>query len=182
MVGCGLGGNGVWCTAVMGRIPTTRKRRAELHPYVLYTAAVQNVDSDLDFARGAYRRANGRAARRLREDFCGTACWPAPGRAAPGPGGVGHRIWMRTRWPRGTRGVARAGPRGGAGPPGAWGCADGAHTAPMDIVIALIFPACSRTGCVAALPAAAHAALAPGGVLVMDVSAARIQNRRRNAA
>ena len=42
-------------------------------PHVLYTAAVQSVDADLDFAVRAFRRRRGRRPLRLREDFCGTA-------------------------------------------------------------------------------------------------------------
>jgi SAM-dependent methyltransferase len=40
---------------------------------VLYTAAVQSLDADLDFARKAYRHHAGREPFLLREDFCGTA-------------------------------------------------------------------------------------------------------------
>ncbi|MCE9615680.1 MAG: class I SAM-dependent methyltransferase [Lentisphaerae bacterium] len=41
--------------------------------YALYSAAAQNVEADLDFAKALYRRRHGVAPRRLREDFCGTA-------------------------------------------------------------------------------------------------------------
>jgi SAM-dependent methyltransferase len=41
--------------------------------YVLYEAAVQNVEHDLDFFERTYRALRGGAFTRLREDFCGTA-------------------------------------------------------------------------------------------------------------
>ena len=43
------------------------------HMHVLYEAAVQSVEADVDFVDRLYRRHRGRSARRLREDFCGTA-------------------------------------------------------------------------------------------------------------
>ena len=48
--------------------PGTRPDR-----HVLYEAAVQGADYDLDFMERVYRRLNGRAFVRFREDFCGTA-------------------------------------------------------------------------------------------------------------
>lgn len=39
----------------------------------LYTAAVQNVEGEIDFVDQTYRSLRRRRARRLREDFCGTA-------------------------------------------------------------------------------------------------------------
>jgi len=41
--------------------------------HLLYTAAVQSVDVDLDFFQRIFRRKRGRPIRTLREDFCGTA-------------------------------------------------------------------------------------------------------------
>jgi len=41
--------------------------------HLLYTAAVQSVDPDIDFFKRVYKRHNGRPFRTLREDFCGTA-------------------------------------------------------------------------------------------------------------
>src|SRR5436309_15767335 len=41
--------------------------------HVLYEAAVQGVDYDLDLFARIYRRHRGRRFTRLREDFCGTA-------------------------------------------------------------------------------------------------------------
>jgi SAM-dependent methyltransferase len=41
--------------------------------HVLYEAAVQSVDHDLDLFQRIYRRYRGRGFTRLREDFCGTA-------------------------------------------------------------------------------------------------------------
>jgi len=45
--------------------------------HVLYEAAVQGVDYDLDFAARLFRRLRGRPARVMREDFCGTAALSA---------------------------------------------------------------------------------------------------------
>jgi SAM-dependent methyltransferase len=42
-------------------------------PHLLYEAAVQGVDFDLDLMERIYRRLRGRRFRRFREDFCGTA-------------------------------------------------------------------------------------------------------------
>jgi hypothetical protein len=41
--------------------------------HALYEAAVQNVESEIDFVDAEFKRLRGRAARYLREDFCGTA-------------------------------------------------------------------------------------------------------------
>jgi SAM-dependent methyltransferase len=41
--------------------------------FLLYSAAVQSVDADIDFFRRIYRRKRGKHFRTLREDFCGTA-------------------------------------------------------------------------------------------------------------
>ena len=48
---------------------------ARRHPdkHVLYEAAVQGAEYDLDFMERVYRRLNGRRFRDFREDFCGTA-------------------------------------------------------------------------------------------------------------
>ncbi len=58
-------------------------------PHALYEAAVQSPDYDLDFFARLFRRARGRPARLLREDFCGTARLAATW-AARGPA---HRAW-----------------------------------------------------------------------------------------
>lgn len=65
---------------------TTRSRRTSGAPaggngplaatadrHVLYQRAVQSVDAEIDFVDETFRRLRGRTARRLREDFCGTA-------------------------------------------------------------------------------------------------------------
>lgn len=53
----------------MGREP-----KGELpHRHLLYTAAVQSLDADLDFFEKVYRKARGAKLTTLREDFCGTA-------------------------------------------------------------------------------------------------------------
>jgi SAM-dependent methyltransferase len=41
--------------------------------HLLYSAAVQSVDADLDFFARIFRRMSGRPMKTLREDFCGTA-------------------------------------------------------------------------------------------------------------
>lgn len=52
-----------------------RKKNKKLirDKHLLYTAAVQSVDPDIDFFKRVYKRHNGRPFRTLREDFCGTA-------------------------------------------------------------------------------------------------------------
>lgn len=52
-------------------MPRHRKPRPDLHR--LYEAAVQNVDTDLDFARRVFSRHWKRRPKTIREDFCGTA-------------------------------------------------------------------------------------------------------------
>ena len=42
-------------------------------PHVLYQLAVQSPEYDVRFLQRVYKKRNGRAARHLREDFCGTA-------------------------------------------------------------------------------------------------------------
>ena len=51
--------------------PTTMADKADKH--VLYQASVQCVEAEIDFVDEVYRTRNGRRARVLREDFCGTA-------------------------------------------------------------------------------------------------------------
>ncbi len=46
---------------------------AVLDKFVLYSAAVQSTDVDLDFFERVYRKQRGERFRTLREDFCGTA-------------------------------------------------------------------------------------------------------------
>ena len=50
-----------------------RSRRPKLDRHLLYSAAVQSVEADVDFFERVYRTTHGRRFRRLREDFCGTA-------------------------------------------------------------------------------------------------------------
>jgi SAM-dependent methyltransferase len=45
--------------------------------HILYTAAVQSVETDLEFFDRVYRRRNGRLPSLLKEDFCGTAAMAA---------------------------------------------------------------------------------------------------------
>jgi SAM-dependent methyltransferase len=51
----------------------SRRRKAVRDPHLLYSAAVQSVDADLDFLERVYARRNETPFRLLREDFCGTA-------------------------------------------------------------------------------------------------------------
>jgi len=61
-----------------------------IHKHILYEASVQDTDVDIDLIDRMTRKASGRAARTLREDFCGTAvlacAWAEsdPGREAWG--------------------------------------------------------------------------------------------------
>jgi cyclopropane fatty-acyl-phospholipid synthase-like methyltransferase len=65
------------------------KKKAKIDRHLLYSAAVQSVESDLDFFRRVYRRMRGRHFKLLREDFCGTAAltceWVRRGKD--------HRAW-----------------------------------------------------------------------------------------
>jgi SAM-dependent methyltransferase len=51
----------------------TKGRDVVRDRHLLYSAAVQSVDADLDFFQRVFRRTRGRPFRTLREDFCGTA-------------------------------------------------------------------------------------------------------------
>jgi SAM-dependent methyltransferase len=57
--------------------------------HVLYEAAVQGVEYDLDLFQRIYRRHRGRHFTRLREDFCGTAALAC----AWARRGSGHEAW-----------------------------------------------------------------------------------------
>ena len=50
-----------------------KKKKIVRDRHLLYTAAVQSVDADLDFFARVYKRKRGERFRTLREDFCGTA-------------------------------------------------------------------------------------------------------------
>lgn len=50
-----------------------RYTAATADKYELYQMAVQSADTDVDFLIETYQKLNGRPARHLREDFCGTA-------------------------------------------------------------------------------------------------------------
>jgi SAM-dependent methyltransferase len=50
-----------------------RKKRDILDRHLLYSAAVQSPDTDLDFFERVYKKTRGERFRLLREDFCGTA-------------------------------------------------------------------------------------------------------------
>jgi hypothetical protein len=51
----------------------TKKKKPALDIHWLYEASVQNVDTDLDFAKRVYAKHRKRKPLTLREDFCGTA-------------------------------------------------------------------------------------------------------------
>ena len=48
-------------------------KRPPLPIHALYEAAVQNVDTDLDFGVRVYKSYHKKKPQRIREDFCGTA-------------------------------------------------------------------------------------------------------------
>jgi hypothetical protein len=54
-----------------GRSGSSQARQADR--YVLYQKSVQVPEADVSFARRVFKKRYGRPARRLREDFCGTA-------------------------------------------------------------------------------------------------------------
>ena len=57
----------------MPRRPRHRYTAATADKYLLYQKAVQSQEADLELLARVFRRERGRRARRLREDFCGTA-------------------------------------------------------------------------------------------------------------
>ena len=71
-----------------GRRRPTKAERSD--PFHLYESSVQRPEDDVAFFAETFRRLRGRAAKILREDFCGTAklslawCKSAPGRRAVG--------------------------------------------------------------------------------------------------
>ncbi|MDA0577166.1 MAG: class I SAM-dependent methyltransferase [Verrucomicrobia bacterium] len=141
------------------------------HRFVLYSAAAQEVDADLDFVRRLYRRRHARAPQRLREDFCGTAklacAWVADRADCqawgvdldPAPLTWGDRHY---RQPLGSaaervhllqQDVLRA------------------RTPPADVLLALNFSyfVFQQRAALRAYLRRARAALAPGGVAVFDI-------------
>ena len=54
-----------------GRVFSTMADKADIH--TLYQESVQCVEAEIDFVDDVYRTYNGRRAKILREDFCGTA-------------------------------------------------------------------------------------------------------------
>lgn len=52
------------------RAPLTAKTS---DPHLLYQAAVQCPEAEMDFVEAQFKRLRGRPARKIREDFCGTA-------------------------------------------------------------------------------------------------------------
>ena len=50
-----------------------KKKTTIKDKHLLYSAAVQSSDADLDFFQRVYKKKNGSPLRNLREDFCGTA-------------------------------------------------------------------------------------------------------------
>ena len=59
----------------MGKAKKLKKRSAKVirDRHILYNAAVQSVDADIDFFQRVYKRKRGKPFRLLKEDFCGTA-------------------------------------------------------------------------------------------------------------
>jgi len=57
----------------MGRRSGKKKLKRQRDPFVLYTASVQSVETDLDFVEKVYRRRRKRDLELVREDFCATA-------------------------------------------------------------------------------------------------------------
>lgn len=55
----------------MGKRKGKRAARADRH--ALYEQSVQDAEAEVEFLKDTFRRKRGRAARSLREDFCGTA-------------------------------------------------------------------------------------------------------------
>lgn len=55
--------------------PRRRKQKIAntVDRYELYEQSVQDADTEVEFLKDTFQRARGRAARSLREDFCGTA-------------------------------------------------------------------------------------------------------------
>lgn len=49
------------------------KAKAAIDRHLLYSAAVQSVEADLDFFERVFKKRNGRRLRTIKEDFCGTA-------------------------------------------------------------------------------------------------------------
>ena len=59
----------------MGKVKSLKKRSAKVirDRHILYNAAVQSVDADIDFFQRVYKRKRGKPFHLLKEDFCGTA-------------------------------------------------------------------------------------------------------------
>lgn len=146
-----------------------KKKRPDLH--YLYEAAVQGVETDLDFASRVFRRKTGRNPVTLREDFCGTAAlaceWVnrSPRHRAwgvdinPDVLGWGHE-----------HNVAYLKP--GAHPPHLL-CEDVLHarTPPVDLLFALNFSWCifKTRDRLRAYFECARNALDPGGIFILDL-------------
>lgn len=140
-------------------------------PHVLYSAAVQSVESDLAFARRVYRRRNNREPLRLREDFCGTASlactWAGQDKA--------HAAWGVDVDP----GALRWGDRHYRQPMGAAaarvhlvrGDVRRARTPPADLLLALNFSYCvfKERRTLGRYFRHARSSLAAGGILVLDI-------------
>jgi SAM-dependent methyltransferase len=138
---------------------------------VLYSAAVQSVEADLDFFRRVYKRKHGKPFRSLREDFCGTAMlacdWVRRGKK--------NRAWgidldrPTLDWGIGQY-VSKLGP---AAERLELLCEDvlEAQTPPVDLVAALNFSYCvfKQRSQLRDYFRKVRSALAPGGILVLDI-------------
>lgn len=117
-----------------------KKQIPDLH--YLYEAAVQGVETDLDFAARIFKNKRGRAPNDLREDFCGTAALACEWvRRSPK-----HRAWgvdidrPTLDWGL-AHNVSQLGPKAG---PIELLCANvmKVNTPPVDLVMALNFSYC----------------------------------------
>lgn len=141
------------------------------HRFALYTAAAQHAEADLDFARRIYRRANGAEPRRLREDFCGTACLSC----AWVKGGAAREAWgvdfdpLPLAW--GDRHVRRALGVDAARVHLVRGDVRRARTPAADVLLALNFSYCvfKEREALRGYLRRARAALAPKGLAVLDI-------------
>jgi SAM-dependent methyltransferase len=165
--------------------PTRKPRRPTPDPHLLYERAVQSPDTEVDLLERMLRR-SGRPARRLREDFSGTALlsstWVQRGRdrtavavdldqevhrwaernRLPGLGAAARRLSL-------VHADVRHAPRG-----------------PFDAVLALNFSyqVFHQRSALRAYFAAVRAALAPGGVFMLDLfggwlAQQEVEERRR---
>ena len=148
-----------------------QQQKSPRHRHVLYSAAVQSLLADLNFARKAYRNHSGKDPLRLKEDFCGTAALACEwGRANPKHEAWGIELdaetldWGRIHY-HDTLGTAAGRVKL------IHGDVLSEKTPQVDIVLALNFSYCIFKSRVLLKQyfQSAFRALKPGGVLVMDI-------------